>query len=94
MAEHALEEKNRITSATGPPGPIPRRAYCTAQCYEKGKRKLSKSCHCKGCGGDAHGRGRKYAWDHGYLKGSLPSSRKSPLGQESLFPEDPPAPIN
>ena len=94
MTETTLEGKYRTPSATGPPGPIPRRAYCAPQCYEKGKRKRSGSCHCKGCHGDAHGLGRKYAWDHGYLKDSPPGSRKTPLGQEPLpFPEELPAPI-
>ena len=93
MAENMLEAGIQIPTATGPAGPIPRRAYCTPQCYEKGKRKLSRSCHCKRCHGDAHGRGRKYAWNHGYLKDSPPGSRKTPFGQEPLFPEEPLTPI-
>jgi hypothetical protein len=94
MTENELEGKDRIPSATGPPGPIPRRAYCASQCYERGKRKLSRSCTCKACHGDAHGRGKKYARDHGYLKDSPPGSRKTPLGQEELpFPEESPVSI-
>jgi hypothetical protein len=82
-----LKEGNLIPRATGRAGPIPHPAYCTPQCYAKGKRVLSASCKCRGCRGDAHGRGRKYAFDHGYLKYSLPGSRKPPLDQELLFPD-------
>jgi len=72
---------------------MPRIPYCTPQCYAQGKRELSKSCHCMGCGGHAHGRGKKYAFDHGYLKYSPPGSRKPPLDQELLFPDDLATPI-
>ena len=92
--ENRLEVRRPISSATGPAGPIPRTPYCTPQCYAKGKRKLSKSCQCKGCDGDAHGRGKKYAFDNGYLKFSSPGSRKPPLGQVALFPEEPLTPID
>jgi len=68
MAQDRLEGRNLIPSATGPAGPIPHPAYCTPQCYAKGKRKLSGSCKCKGCRGGAHGRGKKYAFDHGYTQ--------------------------
>ncbi len=93
MVENTLEGKTLIPSATGPAGPIPRPAYCARQCYAEDKHGTAGACQCKGCRGDAHGRGRKYAWDHGYLKDSPLGSRKPPLGQESLFPEVPPAPI-
>jgi hypothetical protein len=83
-----------ISSATGPADPVPRTPYCASQCYAKGKRELSKSCHCVGCHGDAHGRGKKYAFDHGYLKYSFPGSRKLPLDQELLFPEEPLTPLD
>ena len=89
MAENTLEGGNLIPSATGPAGPIPHPAYCTPQCYAKGKLELSGSCQCKGCRGGAHGRGRKYAFDHGYLKYSPLGSRMPPLDQELLFPEQP-----
>jgi hypothetical protein len=92
-AEVTLEEASLILAATGPAGPIPHPAYCTHQCYAKGKPELSASCECKGCSGKAHGRGKKYAFDHGYLKYSPPGSRKPPLDQELLFPEEPLAPI-
>jgi hypothetical protein len=88
MKEHTPKEANRRTSSTGAPGSIPHPAYCTPQCYAKGKCDLAKSCECKGCWGDAHGRGRKYAFDHGYLKFSPSGSRKSPPNQESLFPDE------
>lgn len=93
MAENMLNGKNLIPSATGPAGPIPHPAYCTPQCYAKGRRALSGSCQCRGCRGDAHGRGKKYAFDHGYLKYSPPGSRKPPLGPELPFPEELLAPI-
>jgi hypothetical protein len=88
MKPHAPKEGKLSPSATGPAGPIPHRPYCMPQCYAKGKRALAKSCECKGCGGDAHGRGRKYAFDHGYLKYSPLGSRRTPSGQESLFPDE------
>jgi hypothetical protein len=101
MLEHSLpkpdatlEKGSPMPSATGPAGPIPHPAYCTPQCYAKGKRALSTSCQCRGCRGEAHGRGKKYAFDHGYLKFSLPGSRKPPLDQELLFPEDPLTPLD
>jgi hypothetical protein len=78
----------RVPVSPGPAGPIPRADYCTPQCYAKDKRNRSKHCLCKGCGGDAHGRGKKYAFDHGYLKYSPLGSRKPKSGQESLFPEE------
>ena len=90
MPVHSLSKTEAtFRAATGPAGPIPHRAYCTPQCYVKGKPALSGCCQCKGCRGDAHGRGRKYAFDHGYLKYSLSGPRKPPLDQELLFPEDP-----
>ena len=92
MAANTLEGERPIPSATGPAGPIPRRAYCTPQCYAKGKLKLSRSCKCKACHGGAHGRGKKFARENGYLKDSPPGSRKTPSDQEFLpFPEGPPA---
>jgi hypothetical protein len=89
MAKNKLEGGSPILTATGPPGPIPHPAYCMPRCYAKGKLALSGSCQCRGCRGDAHGRGKKYASDNGYLKCSLPGSRKPPLDQELLFPEEP-----
>lgn len=86
-------ERNLIPSATGPAGPIPHPAYCTHQCYAAGKPERSRSCECNGCHGDAHGRGKKYAFDHGYLKFSPPGSRRPPLDQERLFPDAPPTSI-
>lgn len=86
QAEATLEGASPIPTATGPGGPIPHPAYCTPQCYAKGKLALSGSCQCKGCRGDAHGRGKKYAFDRGYLKYSLPGSRKPPRDQELLSP--------
>ena len=93
MAESTLEDKNAIPSATGPAGPIPHPAYCAPRCYADGKHGSSGVCRCKGCRGDAHGRGRKYAWDHGYLKNSLPGSRKLSLGPELPFPDEPLTPV-
>jgi hypothetical protein len=87
MKDETLEEGNRNPRATGRPGPIPHPHYCAPQCYN-GKPELAKACECKGCGGDAHGRGRKYAFDHGYLKLSPPGSRKPPANQELLFLDD------
>jgi hypothetical protein len=77
-----------MPASTGPAGPIPHADYCTPQCYAEGKPERSKDCRCKGCQGDAHGRGKKYAFDHGYLKYSPPGARKPSLGQESLFSEE------
>jgi hypothetical protein len=88
MKEHTPKEGSRTHSATGPAGPIPHPFYCTPQCYAKGKRELAKSCECRGCRGDAHGRGRKYAFDHGYLKLSPPGSRKLPTDQAQLFSDE------
>ena|GEM_PF-1686465 len=84
---------NLPPSATGPAGSNPHPAYCAPRCYADDKHVGSRNCTCKGCHGDAHGRGRKYAWDHGYLKDSPRGSRKPPFGQELLFPEEHPAPI-
>jgi len=83
-----------VLSATGPAGAIPHPAYCTPQCYAKGIRERARSCECKGCDGKAHGRGKKYAFDHGYLKYSPVGSRKQPAGQEPLFPEESIAPVD
>jgi hypothetical protein len=80
-----LHSTKSTSVATGPAGPIPHADYCAPQCYSKGKPEFSKDCQCKGCQGDAHGRGKKYAFDHGYLKYSLPRSRKLGSGQELLF---------
>ena len=91
--ENTLEEGSLIPSATGRASPIPHRAYCAPQCYAKGMLALSGSCECRGCRGDAHGRGKKYAFDRGYLKYSLPGSRKPPHDQELLFSEEPLTPI-
>jgi len=91
MAESSLESTILIPSATGLAGPIPHPDYCAPQCYKKGK--LSKSCKCKSCNGDAHGRGWKYAFEHGYLSCSSPGYRKPPFDQEELFPDEPPIPI-
>ena len=93
MAESTLEANNLIPSATGPAGPITRAAFCSRGCYANDKHGLSGACTCKGCHGNAHGRGKKYAFDNGYLKFSPPGSRKPPLGQELLFPEEPLTPI-
>ena len=93
MEKKTLEGEDLVTFATGPAGPIPHADYCMPQCYAKGNRELSGSCQCKGCNGDAHGRGKKYAFDHGYLKNSPLGSRKPKPGQESLFPEEIPARI-
>jgi hypothetical protein len=90
MGEGMLEKGNFIPTATGPAGPLPHPAYCTPQCYAKGKRELSESCQCKGCHGKAHGRGKKYAFDRGYLKYALPGCRKPPPDQEWLRFEDAP----
>jgi hypothetical protein len=91
MADGTLEGKNQTPSATGSAGPISRAKYCTPQCYERGKRKRSRTCRCKGCGGDAHGRGRKYACDHGYINGSPVVFRRPPSEQRPLFPPESPA---
>ena len=88
-----LDGRNLIPSATGPAGPILRANYCIPQCYGNGKRDLWGSCRCKRCYGAAHGRKRKFAFDHGNLKSSPPASRRPPSGHEPLFPEEPPAPI-
>ena len=94
MAKKLSKEVDRGLSATGPAGSIPRTPYCTHQCYATGVRDRARSCECKGCDSDAHGRGRKYAFDHGYLKDSPPGSRKVPTGQEPLFPEEITAPVD
>jgi hypothetical protein len=86
-----LKGADIVSSATGPAGSVPHADYCTPQCYAKGKRELSGSCQCKGCQGDAHGRGKKYAFERGYLKNSPIGSRRSQPGQEPLFPEESPA---
>jgi len=91
MAEKVSEEKRPIPpTATGPAGPIPHPPYCRPQCYADGKHQSNRACQCKACGGDAHGRGRKYAFDHGYLRDSPPIFRKTPKDQEWLFPKEPP----
>jgi hypothetical protein len=83
-----IEERQSTRSATGPPGPLPRRNYCTPRCYSKGKHKRSRDCQCKGCSGNAHGQGFSYAFNKGYLKLSPIGSRKEPEDQELLpFPE-------
>jgi len=87
-----LSESTILTpSATGPAGPVPHPDYCRPPCYKKGK--LSKSCKCKGCRGDAHGRGWKYAFEHGYLSCSPHRYRKPPPDQEDLFPAEPFTPL-
>lgn len=91
MREKPSESTISTLPATGPAGPIPHRGYCTPLCYKKGK--LSKSCKCKRCRGDAHGRGWKYAFEHGYLTWSPLGDRKPPSDQEELFPDEPPTPI-
>jgi hypothetical protein len=73
-----------MPASTGPAGPLPRVNYCNEQCYSKGKLKRSRDCTCKGCQGRAHGRGKQYASDEGYLKSSPPGSRKPGTGQELL----------
>lgn len=85
MREHSSDSTILTPAATGPAGPVPHLDYCAPQCYKKGK--LSKSCKCKRCHGDAHGRGWKYAFEHGYLKCSPPGCRKPPFDQEELFPD-------
>jgi hypothetical protein len=84
MAKKTLEEKDSVIRATGPAGPIPHVDYCKAQCHSKGKRERSETCECKGCNGDAHGLGEKYAFDHGYLKNSPSGPRKPKPGQTPL----------
>ena len=91
MAKKTLEEKDSVRR-TGPAAPIPRVPYCKHPCYAQGKRKLSESCQCKGCNGDAHGRGKKYAFDNGYLKDSPSGPRKPKLGQTDIPFEEIPAP--
>jgi len=91
--ENSLKGGSPILTATGPPGRMQHAAYCTPQCYAKGKVSLSGSCVCRGCRGDAHGRGKKYAFEHGYLKYSVTGSRKPPLDQELLFSEEALTPI-
>ena len=93
MAENTTERKNLVHSATGSAGPIPHPVYCARQCYGDDKHRPSGVCQCKGCRGDAHRRGWKYAFEHGYLKSSPPGLQKPPLGQRQLFPEEPPAAI-
>ena len=92
MAENTLEAKNRIPSATGLAGRNPRHAYCTPQCYN-GKRERWRFCTCRRCGGDAHGCGWNYAFEHSYLSSLPPGSQKPPLNQEWLPFEEPPTPI-
>ena len=87
MAENPLAGKNSSPSATGPAGPIPHRDYCKPQCY-KGARATAEFCQCKGCLGDAHGRGWNYAFEHGYLKYLPPGFQKTPPDQQELFPEE------
>jgi hypothetical protein len=94
MSMELSKKANKVLSATGPAGPIPHPAYCTPQCYAKGIRERARSCECKGCNGKAHGRGKKYAFDHGYLKYSPPGSRKPPADQEPLFPDESSAPVD
>jgi hypothetical protein len=87
MAEYVLKEGNLVPSATGVAGPPLRRAYCSRGCYDSDEP--IRSCTCKGCYNDAHGRGYDYAFVHGYLKNSPPGFRKSPERQEWLpFPKD------
>jgi hypothetical protein len=90
MAKDKLEEEEKepVMVATGPAGPIPHASYCTPQCYEKGKRERRNSCECRGCDGDAHGLGMKYAFDQGYLKDSPFGPRKPKPGQVPLFSEE------
>lgn len=87
MATDTLEKSERGKHATGPAALISRVYYCSSGCYDR-KLRVGSSCTYRGCEGDAHGRGKKYALDHGYLNDSLPGSRKPKLGQESLFPEE------
>jgi hypothetical protein len=94
MTDSKFRRGDLNSSATGAAGPIPHPTYCTPQCYSKGKVALSGSCQCRGCGGDAHGRGKKYAFDHGYLKYSLHGARKPPADQEFLFPDESPIPLD
>lgn len=91
MAKKTLEEKDSVRGKTGPAGSVPRVPYCKHPCYTQGKRKLSGLCECKGCNGDAHGRGKKYALDNGYLKDSPPAPRKPKLGQTDFPFEEIPA---
>jgi hypothetical protein len=88
MATNTLEDKKSVMRATGPAGPIPHANYCTPQCYAKGKRERRRECQCRGCKGDAHGRGKQYAFNQGYLKDSPPGSRKPTPDQEPLFSEE------
>jgi hypothetical protein len=87
MALKSGIEKNRIPSATGPAGPIPHRHYCAPACYA-GNPASTSDCKCKGCKKNAHGRGRQYAFENGYLKNSQPNLRKPPEDQEELFPDE------
>ena len=73
-----------INKVTGPAGSIPRRPYCSPQCYGAGKLDRAHLCNCEGCGQDAHGKKKKYAFDNGYLKDSPIPPRKPPVGQMKL----------
>jgi len=87
MSVDEAESEDFLQPATGPAGRIPHTDYCTWQCYDKGKRENWAACDCKGCDGKAHGRGKQFALDHGFLKESPVPSRRSPADQEALFPE-------
>ncbi|MFZ0304054.1 MAG: hypothetical protein WAL75_15295, partial [Terracidiphilus sp.] len=68
MVEGMFEGEKSTSSATGPPGPIPRKVYCNSGCYDSKERGTSKSCSCDGCKGKAHGKGKEFASKLGCLK--------------------------
>ena len=92
MSEDELEGENPTPSATGPAGPLPRRAYCTSGCYDSKGCGASGSCTCRGCGGKAHGKGKEFASKLGVLKPPSYSGELQPFDYW-LFPEARPNPI-
>ena len=103
MEQEAANELDRIelhdAAAVAMPGVPPAEAHLPVVEAEEssvgdGKLALSGSCQCKACRGDAHGRGKKFAFDHGYLADSRPGSRRPQLSQEWLFPAEPLTPID
>ena len=92
MGKKTLEEKGSVRSATGPAGPILRTAYCNERCYEGNWLNAGVFANARDVGGDAHGRGKDYAMDSGYLKDSPSAPRKPKLGQTDFPFEEIPAP--
>jgi hypothetical protein len=88
MALKVKEEDRPLPSATGAAGPSLRINYCTSSCYEAKHPAAGNACGCKGCNGNAHGRGRQYAFDHGYLKDLTHGVNKPKPGQMALIFED------